>query len=149
STNKFVLIALEREDRADFGADVRRFHYVGDDRHGVCAGRESFRDPRFGDPADRDDWNPYGGAYRAKIVETDPGGDVLQSAGIHRSESDVVRAAIFGRARLLEVVSRDSNYLVFAGTGDSPRRLEREILLPKMHSVRFGENRDIDPIVDD
>jgi len=88
-----------------------------------------------------------GRADFAKAVEAHAGRVVPQSTGIHRAESDVVRAAIFGRARILEVMRRDADYPV--GTGDATRRLERKILLPEMHSVRAGENRDIDPIVDD
>src|SRR5208282_5048020 len=44
-------VARECEDRADFGANVRRVHDVGDNRDRVGAGGESFRNAHFGDSA--------------------------------------------------------------------------------------------------
>src|ERR1700735_3131779 len=96
-------VARECEDRADFGAEVRRVHDVGDDRDRIGAGGESFHDARLRDSADRHDWNLDCRADRAKLVEAFSGGVVPQSAWIHWSKSDVIGAAIFSGARLLNI----------------------------------------------
>jgi len=71
----------------------------------------------------------------------------LECAGEHRAHAAVVCTGLNGRSRFAEIMGADADQQ--PPPSNASHIIDRQIILPEMHTISLGEQRDVRPIIDD